>query len=769
MTYHSGRMVRTPPDRLAHSYLLAVFQNSPVAVAVIRDGAVIDINEAFTRLTGWSREELTGRATRDIGLISPVDADALREDLERGEQVRDRAVTLFTRDRRARDVQLGVSKVDLDGIALVIATFVDLTEQRRVERELRASEERLRLITETISEVFWIADVEIETTVYVSPAYERVWGRSCQSLEEQPRSFLNAVHPDDLTQVLQTLTARQRTGQPFEHEYRIVQPNGEVRWIWDRGFPVTLPSGQIRHYVGAAQDVTQRKQREEQLRGSLERFELVSRATHDAVWDVDLKTGEAWWSDTFYEKYGLSRDRPPDTDGWASHIHPDDRDRVTASFLQAIHGDNQQWREDYRYRLADGTYASVIDRGYIVRGSNQVALRISGVMEDVTKYLDLQHQLQQAAKMEALGHLAGGVAHDFNNILTVIQGHASLIATSDAAPSDTKESATEIAEAANRAASLTRQLLLFSRKQVLQRTSFDANNALAAMGKMLSRIIGEDIQLTFDLSPHTLFIDADAGMFDQIVLNLAVNARDAMSTGGRLTIATSEAVVDEVLGHAKAAPGRYVCLTVGDTGGGIPVEVLPHIFEPFFSTKTPDKGTGLGLSTVFGIVNQHNGWVDVDTRTDAGSSFHVFLPLSTPPAAMPVSGESTPSAEGTETILLVEDEPAVLSLMGTALERRGYRILKAATAVEAIDVYRSHQDIRLLVTDLVLPGGVGGRDLAATLCEERPDLKVLLISGYNAEFSGMEIRPQPGRHFLQKPFTPALFVDRVRACLDSDR
>jgi CheY-like chemotaxis protein len=311
--------------------------------------------------------------------------------------------------------------------------------------------------------------------------------------------------------------------------------------------------------------------------------------------------------------------------------------------------------------------------------------------------------------------------------------------------------------------------LLFSRKQVLQRTSFDVNEALAAMGKMLSRILGEDIQLAFTLSPHALIIDADAGMVDQIVLNLAVNARDAMSPGGRLTIATSEAVVDAVPGHANAVPGRYVCLTVGDTGAGIPADVLPHIFEPFFSTKTPDKGTGLGLSTVFGIVKQHDGWVDVQTQAGAGSSFHVFIPLSTGPPTKRVPDGQTPSAEGTETVLLVEDEPAVLNLMGTALERRGYRTLKASTALEAIDVCRSRQDVRLLVTDLVLPGGIGGRDLAATLCEERPDLKVLLISGYSAEFSGMEIRQQPGRHFLQKPFTPALFVDRVRACLDSVR
>jgi PAS domain S-box-containing protein len=760
-------MPPTPPDQSVHGYLFAAFQNSPIAVAVIRTGTVIDVNDAFTSLTGWPRAEVAGRLARDTGLLSATDASAIGAELQRGTPVRDRAVTLFTRDGRTRDVQLGASSVTLGGVTHVIATFVDLTEHRRVEQELRASEERFRLIAETISEVFWIADIDIQDTVYVSPAYERVWGRPCRSLLERPRSFLQAVHPDDLAQLLQTLSERQVTRQPFEHEYRIVLPDGTIRWIWDRGFPVTLDGAHVRHYVGVAQDVTQRKQREEQLRNSVERFELVSRATHDAVWDYDLKTGEAWWSETFYDKYGLSRAQPPDFDGWASHLHPDDRERVTASFVQAIRGERQEWHADYRYRLADGTYATVIDRAHIVRDDNRVALRVSGVMEDITKYLDLQRQLQQAAKMEAVGHLAGGVAHDFNNILTVIQGHAALIATSDAVPADSRESAGEIAAAAKRAASLTQQLLLFSRKQVLQRTSFDVNGALVAMGKMLSRILGEDIQLEFELSPEPLVIDADAGMVDQIVLNLSVNARDAMTSGGVLAIATSEVLVDGTQVPAGGVPGRYARLTVHDTGGGIPADVLPHIFEPFFSTKTPDKGTGLGLSTVFGIVKQHDGWVDVQSEDGEGSSFHVFLPLSASPSVMRVPDERTSSIGGTETVLLVEDEPAVLALMGTALERKGYRILKAATALEATTLWRAHPDVRLLVTDLVLPGGVGGRELAATLCAERPDLKVLLVSGYSADLSGTEIRQEPGRHFLQKPFTPDLFVDRVRACLDS--
>jgi PAS domain S-box-containing protein len=754
------------PNDTRQTYLLAAFQNSPVAVAVTRDGTFIDVNEAFTRLTGWTRDEVVGMVGREFGLVSPDDAIALRAGLYRGDRVRDHEVRLFTRDGAVREVLLGASMVCLDGAPHVIATFVDVTEQRKVEQERRASEERLRLIAETISEVFWITDVNIEHTLYVSPAYERVWGRSCRSSVEQPRSFLDAVHPDDLQRVLHTLTA-QKLGQPFDHEYRIVRPDGEIRWIWDRGFPVSLEDGTIQRYVGVAQDVTQRKHREELLRGSLERFELVSRATLDAVWDLNVKTGEAWWSDTWYDKYGLCRDQPPNMEDWASHIHPADHQRVVSSFLRMLGSDTQQWREEYRYRLVDGTYASVIDRAYILRDTDGAALRVSGVMEDVTKYLDLQRQLQQSAKMEALGHLAGGVAHDFNNILTVIHGHASFIGDGDVESAETRASATEIAEAADRGANLTRQLLLFSRRQVMQRTCFDVNDALARMGKMLSRIVGEDIRLEFDLSPTAFFIDADSGMVDQIVLNLTVNARDAMPNGGRLTIATREAVVDDVSMHTGAAPGRYVCVSISDTGAGIPPDVLPHIFEPFFSTKAPDRGTGLGLSTVFGIVKQHYGWIDVKTEVDAGTSFDVWLPSSSPSVAAPQPDDVSASVEGAETVLLVEDEIAVLKFMRVALERKGYRIVVASTAREALDAWRSNLDIRLLVTDLVLPGGMGGRELASTLTEERPALRVLLVSGYSADLSGAEIRQRPGRYFLQKPFSSARFVEAVRACLDS--
>ena len=748
-----------------HSHLFAAFRNSPVAVAVTRDRRFVDVNEAFTRLLGWSPHDVIGKTTQEAGLLTSEAADGLSADLSRDGAVKDRAVTVRTRDGGTRDVLLGASRVEIDGQPHSISTFVDVTAQREVERERRQSDERFHLIADTISEVFWIADVNIETMVYVSPAYERVWGRTCQSLLDDPRSFLNAVHPDDLGRVMQTLEVKQ-DGRPFDQEFRIVRPDGEMRWIWDRGFPVRRGDEPIQHYVGVAQDVTERRRREEELRESLERFELVARATDDAVWDFNVKTGKAWWSDTFYDKYGHPRDRPPTFEGWAAHIHPEDRERVTTSFVRVLTGGDQQWREEYRYRRADGTYASVVDRAYVGRDADGVAARFSGVIEDVTEQLSLQRQLNQAAKMEAIGQLAGGVAHDFNNLLTVIQGYASLIVDGDAAP-EIKDHTAEIISAADRAASLTRQLLLFSRRQVLQRTHFDVNEILRGTGRMLSRIVGEDVLLQFELTPDPLFIDADAGMIDQIVLNLVVNARDAMPSGGVLRLATRAQHVAQPPASGEAAPGPYVRVTISDTGEGIPASVLPHIFEPFFSTKPPGRGTGLGLSTIFGIVKQHRGWIDVETVNGQGTAFHVWLPLSQSQIPAPAREEVAGAAKGDETVLLVEDEHSVLLLMRVALEQKGYRILQASSAAEALDVWRANgNDIRLLVTDMVLPSGIGGGELAARLRHARPALKVLFVSGYNEDFSGKEIKEEPGQNFLQKPFSPATFASRVRACLD---
>jgi CheY-like chemotaxis protein len=347
---------------------------------------------------------------------------------------------------------------------------------------------------------------------------------------------------------------------------------------------------------------------------------------------------------------------------------------------------------------------------------------------------------------------------------------AEMAAMVDNTPSEVREALHEIRAATEKAANLTRQLLLFSRRQVMQPRDLDLNEIVTSLVKMLQRIIGEDVRLQLELHPAPLILHADAGMLDQVLMNLVVNARDAMSNGGRLVIETSEKTVDEDLARLNpdAVPGRYVGLSINDTGCGIPPEILPRIFEPFFTTKEPGKGTGLGLATVYGIVKQHKGWLKVYSEPGRGTNFQIFLPASAATSADPAQPAARPKPRGgTETILLVEDEPAVRSLTRTILERRGYKVLEAANGVEGFSVWQEHRGaVSLLLTDLVMPAGVSGQKLARQIQAEKPDLKVIFTSGYSPEIAGRELELRSGENFLQKPCSPDQLLETVRRCLD---
>jgi PAS domain S-box-containing protein len=388
---------------------------------------------------------------------------------------------------------------------------------------------------------------------------------------------------------------------------------------------------------------------------------------------------------------------------------------------------------------------------------------------DVTERLALEAQLRQSQKMEAIGQLAGGVAHDFNNILSVVLMQAEVSAAADDLPEDTVEGLREIQACAERGADLTRQLLLFSRRQVMQTRDLDLNDVVTALAKMLQRIIGEDVRLELHLHTSKLPARADAGMLNQVLLNLAVNARDAMPRGGRLRVETWDRLVDETTErpYPDIQPGHYVGLSVVDTGCGIPADVLPRIFEPFFTTKEAGKGTGLGLATVFGIVRQHGGWLNVSSEVGQGTTFDIYLPLAAQTGAEPAPRRRT-IAGGSETLLVVEDEASVRTLVRSILERRGYTVLEAANGVDALKLWEAHRDrIALLFTDMVMPDGISGQDLARRLRTERPDLRVVFSSGYSPEIAGRELRLAAGENFLPKPFTSDVLLEVVRQAIDA--
>lgn len=389
---------------------------------------------------------------------------------------------------------------------------------------------------------------------------------------------------------------------------------------------------------------------------------------------------------------------------------------------------------------------------------------------DITDRLSLEWQFRQAQKMEAVGQLAGGIAHDFNNILTLIRGYADLALTNRMLPTKTHGHLEQILQAADMATHFTRQLLTFSRKQVIQFRPIELNELVQHFARMLERILGEQIVLQLNLSPSILPILADVGMIEQILVNLAINSRDAMSKGGKLIVETSMFEVDEryCAAHPGANAGDFVCLTVSDSGTGMPPDIMAKIFEPFFTTKDPGKGTGLGLSTVYGIVKQHDGWLNVYSEVDRGTTFRIFFPLcSETPEATVRQLQMSRIRGGSETILLVEDDPALRGLAKTGLQNFGYRVLEAASGPDALAIWaETGNPIDLLLTDLVMPGGMSGKDLAHLLIQRKPHLRVLFTSGYSVDLVQADIPLKEGVNFLPKPFSTSSLASIVRNCLD---
>jgi two-component system, cell cycle sensor histidine kinase and response regulator CckA len=447
-------------------------------------------------------------------------------------------------------------------------------------------------------------------------------------------------------------------------------------------------------------------------------------------------------------------------------LQPEDEVR---RFLDQLPNSSKTVPITWRHRTKSGRAVDVELAVHDIQyGGKNVQL---AVLMDVTGRRELEEQLRQAQKMEAVGMLAGGVAHDFNNLLTIINGYTQLILNTLRPDDPNRHSAEQVMKAGERAAALTNQLLAFSRRQVLQLKVLDLNRAVSSLSLMLQRLIGEDIDLRLELRPETGRVNADAGQLEQVLMNLAVNARDAMPSGGTLTIETANVDLDETYAgrHIAVKPGPYVLLAVSDTGSGMDEATKQRLFEPFFTTKPPGKGTGLGLSTVFGIVKQSGGSLEVYSEPGRGSSVKIYFPRVDQPISMEAAGRKRPSMRGSETILLVEDDEMVRNLVHETLEREGYKVIGAADPLEAqriADGYRGK--IQLLITDVVMPR-LSGKELAKALVERRPDMKVLYMSGYTDSAIVNSGILQKEVAFLQKPFTPSALAAKVRDVIENGR
>ena len=488
----------------------------------------------------------------------------------------------------------------------------------------------------------------------------------------------------------------------------------------------------------------------------------------DFEWDV--KKNVLSWSDETYRIFGLGLGEfAPSFDGFLEFVHPDDGARVRFAVNQALAG-REPYRIDFRIVRRDGSVRAVHAQGEVAIDEDGKPTRMFGTIQDVTEFKELEAQLRQSQKMEAVGRLAGGVAHDFNNMLTVITGYSEFLLRRLKENDPIRSELEAIRQAGERAAGLTRQLLAFSRRQVLAPQVLNLNKVVPEMEKMLGRLIGEDVELVTVLGSGLSNVKADPGQIEQVVMNLAVNARDAMPDGGKLTIETADADLSEAYAreHVGVAAGPYVMLAVSDTGVGMDEDTRSHIFEPFFTTKDVGKGTGLGLSTVYGIVRQSGGHIFVYSEPGKGTSFKIYFPRAEEEAAAP-GKEGVPSEElrGTETILLVEDEKGVREFSGRVLRENGYTVFEAESGQAALDVLGRHEGpVDLLLTDVVMPG-MGGFDLARRASVLRPGSGVLYMSGYTEEMIDERGLLEMDIPFLPKPFTPEALLRKVREVLAS--
>jgi PAS domain S-box-containing protein len=649
-------------------------------------------------------------------------------------------------------------------IAGVIVILHDVTARRSAERALVESERRFDAFMQASPLVAWIKDID-GRYVYVNRAWEQVLQRPAgESLGLTVYDLVPGEIADRATREERSVL---ESGQPASTVEDVRLPGDPDRWWHVERFPFLSGAGEWL-VGGLAQDVTERRQAESALRESDQRFRDLAESIREVFWLTDPAKQLILYISPAYETiWGRGvQELYQSPAGWLETIHQDDRERVRqAAATKQVLG---TYDEEYRIVRPDGSIRWIHDKAFPVRDADGRVSRIAGVAADVTVRRQLEAQLRQTQKMESVGILAGGVAHDFNNWLTVIFGCTDTLFDTVPAEGEARGMVEDIRHAAEEAASLTRQLLAFSRQQVLDPKVLDLNLLVSGTEKMLRRLLGEDVVLTASLDPRLSRVKVDQGHMVQVLMNLAVNARDAMPTGGRLTIETFEHTADEefIRFHPAPAPGRYVVLAMTDTGCGMPPEIRSRVFEPFFTTKGIGKGTGLGLAVVHGIIAQSGGYIDLYSEPGVGTTFKIGLPAVAEPIRGPAGGGAGADHRGTETILLVEDEDTVRRVAHTIMRRAGYTVHATGDGREALRILaREGNAIRLLVTDVIMPG-MDGRQLAERVRAEQPSVKVLYTCGYTDDAVVRHGILQSEVPFLQKPYAPRDLLRKIRQVLD---
>ncbi len=656
-------------------------------------------------------------------------------------------------------------------------------EGRRATTALREAEAKYRQLVEMVPAISYVSIVgALGPFLYISPQVKTILGYEPQECLADHRFWWDHLNPEDHATALKEDDWNE--GTLYRVEYRMRARDGREVWLRDEAVIVFDPQTGERLMRGLLVDVTDRKRAELALQRSEENYRMfvaqssegIFRTEHEPPVPTHLPVEEqialslassriAECNDAMARMYGLGSAAELQGKRVSELLIADDP--VNHEFLgdfirsgyRVTDKESHEFDSQRRLKIFRNTIVGIVEHGHLVR--------TWGIQRDITESRRLEEQLRNAQQMEAIGRLAGGVAHDFNNILSIIMGHGELLLAAPGLGDRARNGVDQIRRAADRAASLTQQLLAFSRKQVLQPKVLDLNACVSDVQKMLSRVIGEDIELVASLHPSLAWVKADPGQVEQVLMNLAVNARDAMPHGGRLAMETANLnLTPELARQLDLAPGHYVALAVSDTGHGMDSATLAHIFEPFFTTKAIGKGTGLGLATLYGIVKQSGGGIFVESAVQQGTCFRIYLPAAEHETPKPPASSEQRVAGGSETILLAEDEPGLRELTRIFLESYGYKVLEAAGAHQAIQSAEIFSGpIHLLLTDVIMPG-ISGPQLADKILASRPHTKVVYMTGYTDDMVVQHRVLEPGVELLQKPFTKLDLAQKVRSTLD---
>jgi PAS domain S-box-containing protein len=762
----------------AEEHYRSLFENTLVGIGLATpEGEVVETNAAFAEMLGYRTEEVVGRDVAEF-YVRQEDRRSLREAVDEHGELRDFRTELLDSAGEPVCVLLSVSGIEVNGRPLYQTVCQDITEQVRAEEELRRKREMLER-TERIARVgSWEWDLE-SGRMECSEELFRILGRRLDMLDPSMSGESDPIVPEDYDRLREAVHRCISDGTPYELDFRIEKPDGEIRHCSARGNLVEEAGG-VRKLVGSLQDITDRVEVEEELRRSRERYKglfnsaLFGITLHDTSGMVIAANHSA------EEIFGLTEEelRKKDLDFWRGRLLREDGGDMDleefpvssvmssrAPLEKSTIGLRMHPDEAVRWFLHSAE--PMLDENGELSGVTTCFIDITESVRAERERERLQAQLNQAQRMESVGRLAGGVAHDFNNMLNVILGRAELALVEMEEDHPLRESISEIQNAARHSADLTRQLLAFARRQTVAPRVIDLNETLESLLSMLGRLIGEGIELAWKPGDGIEPVCIDPGQVDQLMTNLVVNARDAIEGVGRIVIETGLEEIDDSFedGYADLLPGRYAVLTVSDDGCGMDDETMEHIFEPFFTSKESGEGTGLGLATVYGIVRQNGGFINVYSEPGSGSTFRIYLPVHGGEEETGGPQGTVAAVGGTETVLLAEDEPAILRMTQTMLEHLGYRVLSAGSPEEAIRLAGEYPgDIDLLLSDVVMPQ-MNGLELYRRLESIHPGLRSLFMSGYTADVIADHGVLERGTNFMQKPFSVDQLATKVRQAL----